>query len=273
MKWSCASTISLKNLSSRPFSLTLNQRDGTIFVADTDNNRIVCYDPNRKEQRVILSHLNRPTCVVFDSKSHSVLIADSDNRRILRVSLRNENVEAENILEQIDCHGLAIDDDDYLYVTDTKKHEVRRYSMLTKKCTIAAGGNGQGSSTCQLNWPNSVAIGKHGEIYVSDLNNHRVMKWILGEKNGTIVAGFDRQGAKRTQLSFPQCVIVDEKGHLFIADRDNNRIVCSRGDDKCSDVIIDSSQIRCPYALSFDRQKNLYVVDSSRRVTCFTRTE
>ncbi|CAF4999159.1 unnamed protein product, partial [Rotaria socialis] len=49
------------------------------------------------------------------------------------------------IIDQIDCYGLAMDDQKYLYVSNTKKNEVRLYQSGDRNGTLVAGGNGKGA--------------------------------------------------------------------------------------------------------------------------------
>ena len=46
-----------------------------------------------------------------------------------------------------------MDDEGALYVTDTEKHEVRRYRQGETSGTVVAGGNGRGDGLHQLNGP------------------------------------------------------------------------------------------------------------------------
>ena len=80
--------------------------------------------------------------------------------------------------------GLAIDHQRYLYVSDTEKDEVRRYTIGDKNGIVVAGGNGRGNQLNQLNFPTYLFVDEEQAVYVSDWNNHRVMKWNKGAKEG-----------------------------------------------------------------------------------------
>ncbi|CAF2061440.1 unnamed protein product, partial [Rotaria magnacalcarata] len=73
-----------------------------------------------------------------------------------------------------------MDEQRYLYVSDWKKHEVRRYQLGEKNGTLVAGGNGEGDGLNQLNLPAFLFVDRQQNVYVSDNKNHRVMKWKKG---------------------------------------------------------------------------------------------
>ena len=107
------------------------------------------------------------------------------------------------IVDNISCRGLAIDHQRYLYVSDTRKNEVRRYTIGDKNSIVVAGGNGQGNQLNQLNHPTYLFVDEEQAVYVSDNNNHRVMKWNKGANQGIVVAGGRGKGSTLTPLSYP----------------------------------------------------------------------
>ncbi|CAF5126710.1 unnamed protein product, partial [Rotaria sp. Silwood1] len=89
-----------------------------------------------------LDQLNEPTDVLIDKETDSLIICDYDNRRVVRWSRRSGTNQGEILLDNFRCHGLAMDDQRYLYISDVDKHEVRRYQIGDKNGTIVAGGDG-----------------------------------------------------------------------------------------------------------------------------------
>ncbi|CAF5047316.1 unnamed protein product, partial [Rotaria socialis] len=81
-----------------------------------------------------------------------------------------------------------MDDQRYLYVTDTGKNEVRRYKFGENVGTIVAGGNGAGAGLNQLKYPTYLFVDRDYSVYVSEWHNFRVMKWKKGAKEGIVVA-------------------------------------------------------------------------------------
>ncbi|CAF4845181.1 unnamed protein product, partial [Rotaria socialis] len=91
-----------------------------------------------------LHQLNRPTDVLIDKETDSLIICDRENYRVVRWSRRSGTTQGEILIDNIDCWGLAMDEQRYVYVSDDEKHEVRRYQLGEKNGTLVAGGNGKG---------------------------------------------------------------------------------------------------------------------------------
>jgi sugar lactone lactonase YvrE len=257
--------------------------DQCIYIADYWS--IVEWKFNSKIGQVVaggngqgnrMDQLNEVTDVIVDKKTDSLIICDRGNRRVVRWS-RRYGTSGQTIISDIDCVGVIMDSIGDLYISDFKKHEVRRWKIGQKKGTIVAGGNGQGDQLNQLNWPTYFFINEDHSVFVSERDNHRVMKWMRGAKEGTIVAGGQGKGNSLTQLFTPRGVMVDHLGNVYVADCDNHRIICWSNGSKEGRVIVGGNgsgkqpnQFNVPWRLSFDRQGNLYVIDyNNQRVQKF----
>ncbi|CAF4277767.1 unnamed protein product, partial [Rotaria sordida] len=147
-----------------------------------------------------LDQLNSPTDVLIDKETDSLIICDRDNRRVVRWSRRSGTTQGEILIDNVWCWGLAMDDQRYLYISDTANDEVRRYQIGDKNGAIVAGGNGEGADLNQFNDPRYIFVDQQQTVYVSDHRNHRVMKWNKGAKEGIVVAGGQGYGNALTQL-------------------------------------------------------------------------
>ncbi|CAF4627469.1 unnamed protein product [Rotaria sp. Silwood2] len=143
-----------------------------------------------------LDQLNFPTNVLIDKETDSLIICDTG--RVVRWSRCSGTTQGEILIDNIDPYGLAMDDQRYLYISDYKKHEVRRYQIGDKNGTLVAGGNGKGDGLNQLNEPAYIFVDQQQTVYVSDWDNHRVMKWNKGAKEGIVVAGGQGYGKALT---------------------------------------------------------------------------
>ncbi|CAF2091708.1 unnamed protein product, partial [Rotaria magnacalcarata] len=90
------------------------------------------------------NQLYYPTDVLIDKETDSLIICDRRNGRVVRWSRRSGITQGEILINDIECWGLAMDEQRYLYVADTGKHEVRRYQLGEKNGILVAGGNGKG---------------------------------------------------------------------------------------------------------------------------------
>jgi len=247
--------------------------DDTMYIVDYWNHRIVAWKRGGTAGRVVaggkgqgsrMDQLNGPTDMLIDTENDSLLICDKGNRRVMRWSLRSGTIRPENIIDNILCSGMAMDDEGHLYVTDIEKHDVRQYRRGEKTGTIVAGGKGGGNGLDQLNRPCYVSIDGEGAVYVSDGENHRVMKWMKGATEGIVVAGNRGKGEDLTQLWYPKGVVVDAEGTVYVAEGRNERVTrWYKGMDK-GEIIADGNggdRFMAPYGLSFDRHGHLYVAE------------
>ncbi|CAF4257661.1 unnamed protein product, partial [Rotaria sordida] len=172
-----------------------------------------------------LDQLYYPTDVLIHKETNSLIIFDWKNRRVVRWFRRRGTTQGEILINNIDCFGLAMDDQRYLYISDYKKHEVRRYQIGDKNGTIVAGGNGKGAGLNQLNFPTYIFVDQQQTVYVSDNENHRVMKWNKGAKEGIVVAGGQGIGNALTQLWYSNGLLIDTLGTIYVADNSNRRVM------------------------------------------------
>jgi sugar lactone lactonase YvrE len=254
--------------------------DQTVYIADQYNHRIMEWKWGATSGKVVAGghgqgngahQLDRPYDVIVDKESDSLIISSWGNNKLVRWHRLNDT-SGETIISNINCAGLAMDDNGSLYVVDWVKHEVRRYRLSDTKGTVVAGGNGQGNNLNQLYNPWYVFVDRDHSVYVSDRSNHRVMKWEEGAKQGIIAAGGKGQGNSSTQLYSPLGVFIDQLGTVYVADRGNARIMrWPIGATQGSAIVggngpgAQSNQLKDPWGLSFDRHGNLYVVDNGNQ--------
>ena len=216
-----------------PSGFDIDDDNQSIVIADCWNDRIVEWKIDASHVKVIvggqgygnrLDQLHQPLDVLIDKETNSLFIADYGNRRVVRWSRHQDTTQGEVIIDNIDCFGLAIDHQRYLYVSDWTNDEVRRYTIGEKNGLVVAGGNGRGNQLNQLNCPTYLFVDEEQAVYVSDNNNHRVMKWNKGANQGIVVAGGRGQGIALTQLSNPRGLFVDTSGGLYVVDARNGHV-------------------------------------------------
>ena len=250
-----------------------------LYVADSFKHRIMKFTHDAIIPQKIVSknrsacgpdYLCEPSDIIYDYQSKSFLISDYQNRRVLRWFQKN-NTCAETIIEGSGYYGLAMDDEGFLYVSDTKRHEVRRYRSGDHDGIVVAGGNGSGSNVNQLHHPTYIFVGPDKALYVSDTWNDRVMKWNQGAEEGIIAAGGQGKGNNQGQLNHPTGLLVDQLGTIYVADYWNHRVMRWDRDATHGKKIAGRSlvpgykqdQLNGPEGIAFDRYGNLYVADSN----------
>ncbi len=158
--------------------------DQSVYVADFYNHRIVEWKRGATVGQVVAggngagnqnNQLNGPASVIVNKKRDCLIISDFGNKRVVLWPRRN-GTSGQTIISNVDCYGLFMDNDEYIYVSGYTKHEVRRWKIGDTNGTLVAGGNGAGNRLDQLDNPLYIFVDQDQSVYVSDGNNHRVMK-------------------------------------------------------------------------------------------------
>jgi sugar lactone lactonase YvrE len=246
-----------------------------VYIADWGNHRIVQWKNGATSGQIVAGgkgtgsqsdQLYHPTDVIVDRETNSLLICDENNRRVMKWPCE-DGKKGEMIINNIDCWGLALDDHRFLYVSDYKKHEVRRYRIGETNGTVVAGGNRQGNRFNQLNHPTYLFVDRNQTVYVSDRENSRVMKWVKSAKEGVFAAGAPSRNNDLTHLYYPYGVFVDSLGVVYVADLGHRVMRWREGETHGTEIVggngggDEANQLYHPTDLSFDRHGNLYVSD------------
>ena len=168
---------------------------------------------------------SRDNVYVFNRGEHPVIVFDSEGNFL----------DAWGESRFVWPHGLTIDANDFLYLTDGKDHTVRKYTPQGQ-LLMTLGVSGQPGDTGlkgfdyrtiqrggpPFNYPTNVAVGRHGELYVSDgYGNARVHKF---SPEGALVQSWGEPGSERGQFNVPHGIAVDRQDRVIVADRENSRL-------------------------------------------------
>ena len=206
--------------------VTISPVDGTVWVADTKNHRLLEFSRSGTPGRRLGSggsgpdQMNRPYALV--GVADDLVVADTVNNRIQRWDTDTGTVT----WTATSAAGLALKKpkdltllDGIVYVADS---ENRRIVLLS-----AATGNVQGVLTnSNFHRLEGIAVEPDGSIWVSDTSYHRLIHVTsdgstvlqrIGSPAGTSHGKFNRPAHLE--------ILVDESGmHLFVADEWNDRI-------------------------------------------------
>lgn len=263
--------------------LCIDKYRETLLIADTENDRIISWKIGNKAGEIVaggkgpgnrLNQLNKPTDIIIDETiTKSFIISDRNNRRVVRWPHQHcsfaRKIEGEIVIDNVDCWGLAMDQQGFLYVSDTMIQGVRRFDKRSQIGIIVAGGHGLGSDLNQFNHPTFIFIDDRNVLYVSDNNNHRVMKWTSNAREGTIVVGKNGSGCGIDQLISPQGLWVDPYENVFVVDSGNDRVMLWRKEAEKGIIVLGKlgkgkgrNQLNVPVGLSYnDQNHHLYVTD------------
>ncbi len=119
-------------------------------------------------------------------------------------------------------HGLRLDKDDNVFVTDNGDHQVMKFTK-TGKLLFTLGVKGKaGTDDKTFNKPTDIAFAKNGDFYISDgYGNSRVVKF---DRNGKYLLAWGKPGKGPGEFHIPHSIAVDSHDTVYVSDRENNRI-------------------------------------------------
>lgn len=178
----------------RPYGIARDPNTGTLYIADTMNNRVMRY----------LSGAMTGTIAAGTG------IVGSSNTQLSA------------------SYGICLDlPTNSLLIANAGRNNIVRWILGASNWALVAGNsNGtSGSSSTDLMAPADVTVDPMGNIYVADTYNHRIQFFPVGQLNGITIAGISRtQGANATQLNTPYSVALDNQLNLYVSDGNNHRI-------------------------------------------------
>ena len=233
--------------------------DGTIYVADTFNNRI----------RRIAPDGTISTVAGTGSPDYN-----GDDIAATSASLHWP-------------HDVTVDDGGVVYIADSAHHRIRMVTLDGVITTIAgtgepgSTGDGDLATAARIQNPKSVVV-HDGNLYFSSLEDkvRRVdlTSGIITTVAGTGVADYSGDGGPATSASLnrPQRIAVDSVGNLYVADTGNNAVRrIDAGTGVITTVVGDgtpgsdgngaqatAAHIDQPRGLALGRDQFLYVADS-----------
>ncbi|WAM22762.1 MAG: right-handed parallel beta-helix repeat-containing protein (plasmid) [Candidatus Methanoperedens sp.] len=236
---------------SYPYGIAVGS-DGTIYIADSHNDRIRKVGPDGIITTVagngdnkfygdggpaIKASLNTPYGVSIGSDG-SLYIADSYNGRIRKVGTDGiittvAGGPAADVGLPVD---VAVGPDGSLYISDNLNSLIRRVGPDGIITTVAGNGvygySGDGGPAIQASLSTlfGIDVGSDGSIYISDGDNNRIRRvgpdGIITTIAGNGITGFSGDGgpAIKASLWTPTEVAVGPDGSIYIVDANNKRI-------------------------------------------------
>jgi len=163
--------------------------DGSLYVVDTDNNRIQHLDDQ--------GNLLHTWGSFGDATQHSI---------------------GGGFFNQ--PWGIGIGPDGSVYVADTWNHRVQKFSA-DGEFILTWGYFGQGEQPDAFWGPRDLAVNSKGEVFVTDTGNKRV---VVFDSQGEFLTEFGGAGMAPGQLDEPVGIAVDMDGLVYVADVWNQRI-------------------------------------------------
>jgi len=211
-------------------ALTISSDRKSIYVSDTDHDRIQIFDLNGKLNAVWAANgsgegkFRDPGGIAMDA-NQNIFVVDTGNNRIQ--VFRSDG----SFLKQWGNHGsspgqfkkpqgIAIDHAGNILIADSDNHRIQKFdsngNFLTEWGSI-------GTSNIQFNYPTDIATDDFGDVYVIDYNNFRVQKF---DNNGKFLNSFGKKGTGPGE--FIGCclgdIVVSGNGKVYISELDGGKI-------------------------------------------------
>jgi peptidylamidoglycolate lyase len=222
-----------------PQGLVLGQVAGV--DVDSNGNVFVFHRSERfwGGEEIKLEFIPSPTVLVLDSETGEVI----------------DQWGAETFVMP---HGLTIDDEDNVWLTDVGLHQVFKFDPDGNLLMTLGERGVPGEDAAHFNMPTDVAIAPDGTFYVSDgYANSRITKFSL---DGEHITSWGTKGMEAGQFDVPHSIALDSQGFVYVADRGNARIQIF---DETGQFIKEwkNSSLGRPWAVRIDATGNIFVVD------------
>jgi secreted PhoX family phosphatase len=251
----------------QPYGMAFDN-NGNVWVADTNNNRIVEYKtPFTNGEKVSLV-IGYPS---FDKGVYPTTAG----------SLAAP-------------YGLAFDKSGNLWAVDYYNNRILEYvppfknqmnaSLVIGQSDLAS--NSDGTTANRLNLPSAIAFDEKGNLWVTDSLNNRVLEFsypFFTDESATLVIGQESfttnlAGITNDSLNTPYGITFDKSGNLWVTDGNNARVLeyappFSNG--MAASLVLgqtnfagmhmgtSASMLAEPYDVKVDGQGNLWVADTS----------
>jgi predicted membrane-bound mannosyltransferase/DNA-binding beta-propeller fold protein YncE len=236
-------TIGGEGILNLPRNLAIAQ-DGTLYVTDTGNHRILHMDSGGEilhswgsfadsatiEGGAPGGAFYEPWSIAIGSDG-SVFVADTWNHRIQKFTPDGNFITQWGTFGQGETgaafwgpRDIAIDDQDRIYITDTGN---KRVVVFDQNGNYLTEFGTAGLLSGQFDEPVGVAVGPEGLVYVADTWNQRVQVFELDPLSNNFIPlrEWEIVGWYGQSLDNKPYIRVDQNGHVFVSDPEGYRIL------------------------------------------------
>jgi predicted membrane-bound mannosyltransferase/sugar lactone lactonase YvrE len=162
--------------------------------------------------------------------------------------------------------GVAVAPNGNVYVVDTWNYRVQKFSADGEFISMW-GTNGFGDTPSAFYGPRGIAVDATGKVFVVDTGNKRI---VVFDSNDKYITQFGVAGMGTGQLDEPVGIALDDQGNVYITDTWNQRIqVFSSDTSGLIYTSINSWDVSAWYGQSLenkpfiavDESKNIYISD------------
>lgn len=152
------------------------------------------------------------------------------------------------------AHGLRVDRQDNVWVTDIGHHRVMKFDP-SGKLLLSLGTGKAGTGTDEFDQPTDIAFGPNGDVFITDgYGNSRVLKFSAA---GRFLKWWGTRGKMSGEFHTPHAIVMDSNGRLLVGDRENNRIQLFDADGQA----LAQWGGFAPYGLAINGDGHVFVAD------------
>lgn len=156
-------------------------------------------------------------------------------------------------------HGLTVDKENNIWVTDVALHQIFKFSHDGKLLMKLGVDKMPGNDSLHFNLPTDIAVADNGSFYVSDgYGNSRVVKF---SPSGKYIKSWGTYGKKPGEFIIPHGIAIDRKQTLYVADRQNNRIQLFDTSGNFIKELKNDAQVAQLPSLTLDKADHLFAID------------
>ncbi|MGE5223675.1 MAG: hypothetical protein ACM3PY_14655, partial [Omnitrophica WOR_2 bacterium] len=267
--------------------------DGSLYVADSGNNRIQHMTADGKVIKVwgtsgAINGANTPPGGTFNEpwgitvgKDGSVYVADTWNHRIQKFTASGDFVKMWGYFGQAETptaiwgpRALAFDKNGHLMVTDTGN---KRVVIFDTDGNFIAQFGSSGAQPGQFDEPVGLATDSSGKAFIADTWNQRVQV-MAPDAAGTVyspVTSWDISGWYGQSLDNKPYIAVDNQDHVFVTDPEGYRVLEFNGQGQIirywGDFGTTPDKFGLPNGIIWDGKDGVWVADAANgRIMHFT---
>ncbi len=203
--------------------------DGSIYMTDILNNRVVRYDDDFEPIQSWgmtgneTGNFSMPTGIAIDTDGF-VYVTDYENDRVQKFTAEGIFVASFGTSGTGDGEfyhpfGVAVSPDGLLFVSDYFNNRIQVLNKSTGAFINKWGASGSASG--EFNLPAGLAVDAYGNLLVADYTNDRVQQFY---PNGTFIRTWGTTGSAPGDMNGPVDIAVDGDGRIYVTDIYNHRV-------------------------------------------------
>lgn len=167
-------------------------------------------------------------------------------------------------------HGLRVDAQDNIWVTDKDDNVVYKFSPEGRVLMTLGTKGVAGQDGTHFNGVADLAFNPEGDFYIADgYVNNRIAKF---SKDGKFLFEWGRKGTGPGEFNLPHGIAMDSQQRIYVTDRGNSRVQIFDADGKFLRQW-KGPEYGCPWSVTVGPDGYVYVVDGGEAYQFQSKTD